>query len=138
MGKETILIKNEQEMEKFALQFSKKIKPGDVIELLGDLGSGKTFFVRALSQALGATGISSPSFVIKNEYMDGKFPIIHFDFYRLNDPGIVKEELKESLSAGNLVIIEWADSIREVLPDDCYKIKFKITDKNSRELEIKR
>ncbi len=123
-------------MKRFAVQFSKKINSGDVIELLGDLGSGKTFFTRVLSEELGASGISSPSFVLKNEYTGGKFPIIHFDFYRLQDPGIVKEELKESLGSSGLVIIEWADSIRDVLPDDRYKIKFKITGKNSRELEV--
>lgn len=137
MSKETISLENENETKKFAGEFAKKLKQGDVIELAGDLGSGKTFFARTLSEALGAKGVSSPSFVIKNEYKGAEFPIMHFDFYRLENPRIVNEELKEDLlNRDSLVIIEWADSVKGVLPDERYKIRFKVTGNNSRELTI--
>lgn len=131
-----IILRNESETKTFAKNFAEKLKAHDVVELIGDVGSGKTFFVRALSESLGAKNVSSPSFVIKNEYAGKEFPIMHFDFYRLSDPGIVKEELNESLSLPALVIIEWADSIKGVLPKDRYKIHFKVTGNNSRELTI--
>lgn len=129
-------MENESAMRKFAENFAKKLKAGDVIELLGDVGSGKTFFTRALSESLGARNVSSPSFVIKNEYEGEKFPIKHFDFYRLNDPGIVREELNENLSSLALVIIEWAEGVKGVLPQDRYIIKFNVTGTDSRELTI--
>lgn len=137
MSKEIISLENENEMRKFAADFAKKLKKGDVVELAGDLGSGKTFFVCALSEALGAKGASSPSFVIKNEYKGTEFPITHFDFYRLENPAIVNEELKEDLlNRDSLIIIEWADSVKGILPDKRYKIHFKVTGNNSRELTI--
>ena len=137
MDKETISLENKDETKKFAAEFAKKLKQGDVVELAGDLGSGKTFFVRSLSEALGAEGVSSPSFVIKNKYEGTEFPIIHFDFYRLDNPKTVNEELKEDLlNRDSLIIIEWADSVKGVLPDDRYKIHFKVTGNNSRELTI--
>ena len=131
------MLQDEEEMKEFAVDFSRKLHAGDIVELAGDLGSGKTFFTRSVAEALGASNISSPSFVIKNNYTDGKFPILHFDFYRLEDPGIISEEIKENIkNHDSLIIIEWADSIENVLPDDRYKIYFKVTGDHSRELEI--
>jgi tRNA threonylcarbamoyladenosine biosynthesis protein TsaE len=132
-----ITLSNQDETKRFAAEFSKSLKKGDIVELQGDLGSGKTFFVRALSEALGAKGVSSPSFVIKNEYMTGKFPILHFDFYRFLSPAAVSEELKEDLEdQESLILIEWAETVQNVLPSDRYRIHFKVTGDNSRELTL--
>ncbi|MEX2014428.1 MAG: tRNA (adenosine(37)-N6)-threonylcarbamoyltransferase complex ATPase subunit type 1 TsaE [Candidatus Saccharimonadales bacterium] len=136
MTKNKIRLNNEEETKKFAGEFSKNLKKGDVVELIGDLGSGKTFFVRALAEALGAEKVSSPSFVIKNEYTGKRFNILHFDLYRLNGLGIIKEELAENLSSNSLIIIEWGDSAKEILPADRYKIFINVTGENSRELTI--
>lgn len=137
MSKQIKIIKDENEAKEFAAGFSKKLKKGDVVELSGDLGSGKTFFARTLSEHLGAEGVSSPSFVIKNEYKGAKFPILHFDFYRLEHPAGASEELKEDLSSKDcLIIVEWARNVPGVLPDNRYKIHFKVSGNNSRELTI--
>lgn len=134
-----VLLKNEDSTRRFASEFAKELNKGDVIELIGDLGSGKTFFARALSEALGSKGASSPSFVIKNEYTGGKFPVQHFDFYRLDDPGVIADELSESLSSGeNLIIVEWGRNVRNILPDERYQIYFKVAGNDSRELTISR
>ncbi len=131
-----ILLNSEEDTKKFATVFARKLKKGDVLELVGDLGSGKTFFVRALSEALGAENISSPSFVIKNEYK-GDLPIKHFDFYRLEDLSMIAEELREDLDSRNsLIMVEWGQSVEDVLPDDRYKIYFQVTGENSRKLSI--
>ncbi|HEX5798085.1 MAG TPA: tRNA (adenosine(37)-N6)-threonylcarbamoyltransferase complex ATPase subunit type 1 TsaE [Candidatus Saccharimonadales bacterium] len=131
-----IEIKDEEAMKEFAAEFSQDLKKGDVVELVGDLGSGKTFFARALAEALGAEKVSSPSFVIKNEYFGNKLRILHFDLYRLTELGHIKDELAEDLSSDSLVIIEWGDSAKGILPSDRYKIYFKVTGENSRELTV--
>jgi tRNA threonylcarbamoyladenosine biosynthesis protein TsaE len=131
-----ILLADEKETKKFAAKLAEDLKKGDVVELVGDLGSGKTFFARALAVALGAEKVSSPSFVIKNEYTGKSLNILHFDLYRLNELTAIKEELAEDLSSDSLVIIEWGDSARGILPDDRYKIHFSVTGENSRELTI--
>lgn len=139
MSKQVILVKSESNTKKFAGKFAKNLEKRDVVELIGDLGSDKTFFVCSLAESLGAEGISSPSFVIKNKYLGGKFSILHFDLYRLDDPGLLIKELRESLSsADNLIIIEWAESIKDLLLDARYKIYFKVTGNNSRKLVIYR
>lgn len=126
-------------MKKFAAAFSAGLKAGDIVELIGDLGSGKTFFTRALAEALGASGISSPSYVIRNKYEGDKFPILHFDFYRVEDPEMVSEELREDIKRrDSLIIIEWADSVKNILPDERYKIHFKVKGDDSRELSLHR
>ena len=137
--KETVLLKDEAETSRFAEGFSRELGPGDVVELIGDLGSGKTFFTRSLAGAPGAADISSPSFVIKNEYAGREFPILHFDFYRLEDPAIVSQELKDDIASRNsLIIIEWAAAVDNLLPEDRYKINFKVSGDTSRELTIYR
>ena len=136
MNNTTVLLEGEEKTAEFASDFAKELKAGDVIELIGDVGSGKTFFVRSLAKALGADGVSSPSFVIKNEYTSGKIPIMHYDFYRLDDPGIMHAEINESLSSDNLVIVEWAGNVKDVLPQDRYKIQFRVTAEDTRELTI--
>ena len=103
-----------------------KLKGGEALEFSGDLGSGKTTFIKSLVAGAGSKDeVSSPSFTINNEYMAPKFAIEHFDFYRIsNDPGLIKECLSEFLDSSNYVIlIEWADSVRDVLPSNTIQIK---------------
>ena len=111
-----------------------------VIELIGDVGAGKTTFVRGLAKGLGIKEpVTSPSFTISKSYAcpDGR-QLIHYDFYRLGDPGLMAEDLQESLNdPKNIVVIEWSDSVKELLPENHTIINIKYNDDGSRELEIK-
>lgn len=101
-----------------AASLGAKLHGGEVIELVSDLGGGKTAFVRGLAQGLGSNDtVSSPSFTISNQYTSKNLTIHHFDFYRLNEAGIIKQELQEIIDEPNAItVVEWADIIEAVLP----------------------
>ncbi|MBR5939520.1 tRNA (adenosine(37)-N6)-threonylcarbamoyltransferase complex ATPase subunit type 1 TsaE [Candidatus Saccharibacteria bacterium] len=108
-----------------------------VIELIGDVGAGKTTFVRGLAKGLGITEpITSPSFTISKTYaLPAGGNLIHYDFYRLSDPGLMLDDLEENLkNPKNIVIVEWAESISDVLPKNKTVIKIKYTDNGTREV----
>ncbi|HZL07765.1 MAG TPA: tRNA (adenosine(37)-N6)-threonylcarbamoyltransferase complex ATPase subunit type 1 TsaE [Candidatus Dormibacteraeota bacterium] len=95
-----------------------KMRGGEVIELVSDLGGGKTAFVRGLANGMGSQDVvHSPSFTLANQYRAGELTLHHFDFYRLTDPGIMRDELAEVLTDPKAaVVIEWADIVEDVLP----------------------
>ena len=130
-------IKSEQEMIEAGKAFAGEAN--GVVELVGDVGVGKTTFVRGLAEGLGIKEpITSPSFTISKAYAcPNERTLIHYDFYRLNDPGIMVEDLAENLkNENNIVIIEWSDSVKEILPEKHTIINIKYNDGNCRELEI--
>ena len=110
-------IASEQEMLAFGEQFASSI-PNNVIELIGDVGAGKTTFVRGLAKGLGIKQkITSPSFTISKSYaMPNGQTLTHYDFYRLENPGLMAEDLKEKIAKNDIVIIEWGNSIKNFLP----------------------
>lgn len=114
------------------------MRGGETIELVGDLGGGKTTFVRGLARGVGSTdNVASPTFTLSREYHSDKFTLYHFDFYRLSEPGIVAEELTEVLGQNDsIVAVEWADIVWGVLPEKRLKIMFKTIGEDNRELEI--
>ncbi|MBR3236090.1 tRNA (adenosine(37)-N6)-threonylcarbamoyltransferase complex ATPase subunit type 1 TsaE [Candidatus Saccharibacteria bacterium] len=119
-------IDSEQEMLDFGRKYATKIKPPTVIELIGDVGVGKTTFVRGLAKGLGIKEpITSPSFTISKTYaMPSGNRLVHYDFYRLKDPGLMAEDLNESISDKNTItIIEWSDTVSDLLPKDRIIIK---------------
>ena len=124
-------------MIEFGKSFAKKLSSPCTIELLGDVGAGKTTFTRGLAEGLGIKEpITSPSFTISKSYTipDGK-TLVHYDFYRLPDPGLMAEDLEESVTnPNNIVIIEWADSVSDLLPKDHKKIEIKYNEDGSREV----
>ena len=126
-------------MLNFGKSFAKVVKFPMVIELIGDVGAGKTTFVRGLTEGLGAKDkITSPSFTISKAYAlpKGK-KLIHYDFYRLTDPGLMSEDLNESISDQNtLTIIEWGENVAGVLPEDRTIIKINYNDDNSRNISF--
>ncbi len=130
-------VASEDETAKIAQEFSKVLFPGDVILLNGDLGSGKTFFVKSICGQFGINTVSSPSFAIVNEYHNGK-KIIHFDFYRIKkieelyDIGFEEYFLNDEA----IVFIEWADMFVEILPEKNYTIEIKGNNNTSREISI--
>src|ERR1700751_1023392 len=112
--------------EALAARLAQNLKGGEVIELVSDLGGGKTTFVRGLAQGLDSTDkVSSPTFKISNVYHAPSLTIHHFDFYRLQDPGLIKHELAEILhDPDSIVVIEWADIIHDVVPKAHITIQF--------------
>lgn len=105
--------------EKIGKALGKLLKGGEIIELRGDLGSGKTTLTRGLAKGIGACAeVASPTFVLNKTYRGTAGRVIqHFDFYRLNRPGTLVQDLHEALStAGNIVVLEWANIVLGVLP----------------------
>lgn len=131
-----MIIKNEAEMLKFGEKFAKDLNFPAVIQLIGDVGAGKTTFTRGLAKGLGVSeAVTSPSFVISKRYAGEKADLIHYDFYRLDDPGIMVEDLADSLSEENaVVVVEWGGSVEGLLPENCQKIEIKLLEDGSREV----
>ena len=133
-------INSEQEMLAFGEVFGEKLLADNnsaVIELIGDVGAGKTTFVRGLAKGLGVKEpVTSPSFTISKSYAFGKNQTLtHYDFYRLADPGLMQDNLKESLSdPNNITIIEWGESVSNILPKNHTIINIIYNDDNSREV----
>lgn len=113
------------------------VKDGGIIELAGDVGSGKTTFVKGLAKGLGYEhDISSPSFALQNVY-EGSLRIRHFDLYRLKDSGLLRHELKDAIEEeGSVVVIEWAETAADILPKRRIIINFKLGPQESRELTV--
>ena len=108
-------IKNEEETRAFALALAQKLAAGDVLALIGDLGTGKTALTRYIGEGLGIRQrISSPTFTIVKEYTDGRLPLYHFDVYRVTDPDALFEIGADEYFYGDGVcVIEWADLIAD-------------------------
>lgn len=132
-------INSEQEMLDFGKEFAKKIKFPMVIELVGDVGAGKTTFTRGLAKGLGVKKqITSPSFTISKSYAlpNGK-KLVHYDFYRLSDPGLMSEDLTESINdKDTLIIIEWSNSVKNILPKTHTVITITKTQDDSRVISV--
>lgn len=116
------------------------LRGGEVIELIGDLGVGKTEFVRGLAQGANSTDVvQSPSFTISRVYKCADFDIFHYDFYRLGDDvGIMKSEISEQIADQSAVIVtEWASEVHGFLPNDRLQIKINyLEDESSRNISL--
>ena len=133
-----MIIHSEQEMLDYGEQFAKKLVAPIVIELIGDVGAGKTTFVRGLAKGLGVTEpVTSPSFTISKQYaLPNNKRLVHYDFYRLPDPGLMSEDLQENLTDKNTItIIEWSDSVSNLLPKDRVIINIEYNEDGSRNLK---
>jgi tRNA threonylcarbamoyladenosine biosynthesis protein TsaE len=121
-----VQVKNESELIAFGKKLSAKFKGGEVIELVGDLGVGKTTLTKGIAQGLEVKStINSPSFTIMKEYSGRKGLILkHYDFYRLDNSGIMKNEILDSLNHDNIItVVEWAKDIAGILPKNRRTIK---------------
>ena len=118
--KRTVLIKNEEETRKFALDLAKNLVPGDVLALVGDLGTGKTALTSYIAEGLGIKRrVNSPTFTIVKEYTEGRLPMYHFDVYRVNDPDeLFNIGIDEYFYGEGVCVVEWADLIGDILPED--------------------
>lgn len=135
----TYISKNEQDTIQFARNYAKNLKPGDIIVLTGELGSGKTKFVQGILENFNlADEISSPTFTIVNEYTSDNINIYHFDVYRLADSDEFYAIGGEEYFSKGICLIEWGELIEDILPKPYTKIVFtkKNDDTNCRELQI--
>lgn len=126
------------ETESFGEKIGCNLKGGEVIELVSDIGGGKTTLVRGLAKGAGSTDIvASPTFTVSKLYQAKDFDIHHFDFYRLDDPGILKHELAEFLDdKQSVIVIEWAGIVKGTLPEERLKIHITTDGEHSRMLEV--
>ena len=134
-----IEVLSNEKMQQFGELLGRALKGGEIIELVGDVGAGKTTFVRGVARGMEIEeAVQSPSFTISHVYeAPDKRRLVHYDFYRLSEPGIMKEELAETVgSEKTAVVIEWADSVLEVLPKDRLTISIMVTGENTRELSL--
>ena len=132
---------SQEETLQIAEKLAHKLKKGDVVALSGELGAGKTVFVKGLTKALGSDDVvSSPTFTLVNEYEGEESMIYHFDVYRISGVSVDNcDWIDEYLFSDGICIIEWAENLMDILPDN--HIRVNIT-KNStkgeeyREIEI--
>lgn len=122
-----------RETERFAKEYAKTLRPGDVVLLHGEMGAGKTVFVKGLAKGLGiAEQVTSPTYAYMNDY-GGK--LYHFDCYRLSC-GAQAEALGlcDYFYAGGICVIEWSENIADVLPQTCREVRIEKRGENSREI----
>lgn len=129
---------SEQETMLCAERFAAQLKPGDIVLLQGDLGAGKTTFVKGLAQALkfSPKKVNSPTFVIMNFYK-AKFPVYHFDLYRLEDPKAMDTlDLNEYLYGDGITLIEWPERLGKNKPQQYYLVELKHKSENCRKITV--
>lgn len=111
---------NAEQTENIAHLIGARLRGGEVIELVSDLGGGKTTFTRGLASGADSTDVvSSPTFTVSKVYKTPKFEIHHFDFYRLGDAGLIEHEVHDLLDDPTIVlVVEWGGVVEHVLPEN--------------------
>ncbi len=120
-------------------QIAAAAEPGDVVALVGTLGAGKTRLVQAIVAALGnaAESVTSPTFVLVNEYPSGRLPVYHFDVYRLKDDDEFLElGAEEYFEQDGLTLIEWGDRVEHLLPERASVVSIEIGEQDERSVVI--
>ncbi|WP_374723941.1 tRNA (adenosine(37)-N6)-threonylcarbamoyltransferase complex ATPase subunit type 1 TsaE [Calidifontibacillus erzurumensis] len=120
----------------FAMKLAKKLRPGSVITLEGDLGAGKTTFTKGLARGLGVKRtVNSPTFTIIKEYTDGFIPLFHMDVYRLEESD---EDLgfDEYFHGDGVTVVEWAQFIEDQLPPELLQISIKYENEQERKIVL--
>lgn len=121
----------------FAGRLASALRPGDVIELAGGLGSGKTLFTGGLAAGLGVDEpVVSPSFVLVRLYRSGFMPVIHVDVYRLGSLNEFDDLDVFELARDGVLVIEWGDAVEQTLPEDHLRIEFVVEDDDTRVLRL--
>ncbi|MGB8168768.1 MAG: tRNA (adenosine(37)-N6)-threonylcarbamoyltransferase complex ATPase subunit type 1 TsaE [Chthoniobacteraceae bacterium] len=133
----TILL-NAEATVAFGREFAANVAAGDVLALCGDLGAGKTHFVKGLAAGLGAiTEATSPTFTLIHEYRDGRLPLFHFDLYRLEtEDELLRIGFDEYLDEAGVLAIEWADKFPALMPPQTRWLRFSHRPDGSRAVEV--
>lgn len=132
-------VDSEQVMKQLGQQLGRALVGGEVFELIGDVGAGKTTLTKGLAEGLGIDEtVQSPTFTISRIYQArDDLELRHYDFYRLGEAGIMAEELAEALeSARSVTVVEWAGAVEGVLPSDRLRVRISPIDELSRLVEI--
>ena len=127
-----------EETERLGAELAAQLQPGDVLTLIGEIGAGKTTFTRGLAQGLGipASSVASPSFVLIRQYAGGRMPLYHADLFRLDNlPQAANVGLEECYESGGITLIEWANKLPQVLPEEFLEIRFEPSGPESRRLK---
>ncbi len=129
---------NPEDTYNIGKDLGEKAQPGDVYLLFGDLGVGKTLFSQGFAKGLGIMEhVNSPTFTIVQEYTDGRLPFYHFDVYRIADEEEMEEiGFQDMIFGEGVCLIEWANLIQGILPDNCHEIR--IEKDNSRGFEYRK
>lgn len=133
-----ITSKEEMDTLELAQNIESEKFPNMVLCLIGELGTGKTVFVKGFAQALGINEtITSPTFNIVKEYDGGELPLYHMDVYRLEEEKKDSIGLTDYFTKGGITIIEWSDLITDELPEERLEIYFRFIDENTRSIVLK-
>jgi tRNA threonylcarbamoyladenosine biosynthesis protein TsaE len=135
----TFISNSPAETEAVGRRLAEEVDAGSVFALTGDLGSGKTVFVKGLVAGLGSSvDVTSPTFTILHEYRRGRLPVYHFDFFRLEDPqSVARLGLDDYFFGEGLSVIEWADRFPEFIPEQARRILFEIKSETQRAITFK-
>lgn len=134
-----IEVTSEAQMKQLGMQLGRSLRGGEVIELIGDVGAGKTTLTKGIAAGMGIDeDVQSPSFTISRVYdTPQKLRLAHYDFYRLHDAGIMAGELRETVhDMETVTIIEWAEIVSGVLPDDRLTVQITPVSETVRNVEI--
>ena len=133
----TFYTESASETEKAGCWLAERLKGGSVVALSGELGAGKTTFVRGMARGLGIEGyVKSPTFTIVHIYDGGRLKLYHIDLYRLAPEEADSFELEEYLYAEGVCVIEWAEKIAHILPDHTIKVTITHEGGDRRKIEI--
>ncbi len=132
-------INSTEEMIEFGKEIGSNLEGGSVLELVGDVGAGKTTFTKGLALGLGILEtVQSPTFTISRVYEGDDLTLSHYDFYRLNDYGIMKMELAENLSnPQNITVVEWAGELADILPEKHLRLIFESISEDKRLVKVR-
>lgn len=135
---ETFISNSPEETFELGRTFAARLRAGDVVALDGDLGAGKTQFVKGLAAGLGHGGdVTSPTFTLVHEYTGGRLALFHFDFYRLETgDDALQIGLDDYLDARGVLAIEWAGKFPEVLPAATHWLRFHAGAGDARRIEL--
>ena len=135
-----LISKSVKETLRIGEKLARRLKKGDFVALIGDLGSGKTVLTKGIAKGLGvknAQYVNSPTFVIIKEYK-GKLPLYHFDLYRLDHPGMLDaDNFEEYFYGDGVTVVEWADKIKGLLPKKRLEIYMSVAGEDKRSIDIK-
>lgn len=134
-----ITIQSEEAMKAFGERLGGLLRGGECIELIGDVGAGKTTLTKGIAAGLGITEtIQSPTFTINRVYdTPAGLQLNHYDFYRLSDPGIMADELAETVATPSaIIVIEWGDVVGSILPDDHLRVTIESPQETERILTL--
>jgi tRNA threonylcarbamoyladenosine biosynthesis protein TsaE len=131
-------LNTEDDTRAFGLEIADALEPGDVVALIGDLGTGKTALTKYIAEGLGISEeINSPTFTIVKEYRSGRLPLYHFDVYRLSDGmEFLDTGAEDYLEDSGLSVIEWADIVADVLPPDALVVMIEYAEEGKRKVTV--